>query len=105
MPNKPTPKERPWNIKRPNQKFNRTNKRDRRYKTYRWKLLRLEVLKEQDYTCQECLNKGIVKHGNVCDHISNEQRRIDFWNKDNLQCLCDRCHNRKSQSERRITHK
>jgi 5-methylcytosine-specific restriction endonuclease McrA len=102
MPSKPITKERPWNIKRASKPFEGRTKRDPRYKTYRWQQLRKQVLGEQDWICQECIKKDKLKHGKICDHISNEERRKDFWNKDNLQCLCTRCHNRKSQSERGV---
>ena len=100
MPTLPKSVQRPWNIKKSNQKFDRSTKRDHRYKTYRWRQLRKEVLTEQSWTCQTHLKQGKVKHGRICDHISIELREIDFWDKSNLQCLCDRCHNRKSQTER-----
>lgn len=98
MPTKPKTKQRPWSVKP--KEYKRELKSDPRYKTYRWQQLRRLVLTEQDWTCQECLKNNKVRHGKVCDHISNETRRKDFWLKSNLQCLCDRCHARKSQSER-----
>lgn len=51
--------------------------------------------------CVICRSKGFVVSATVVDHI--EPHRGD-WNLfsdwDNLQALCDRCHGRKSSSER-----
>lgn len=103
MPTKPQIVKRPWEVKGKDRKPHEARKvKDKRYKTYRWQKLRKEVLTEQDWTCQECLKNKKTKHGNVCDHISIRERQKDFWNKDNLQCLCKRCHDRKSQTERGV---
>ena len=101
MPNKPKGIYRPWMIKnKESYGFNqRLKKRDPRYKTKRWQNLRLETLREQPF-CKECEKKGRTSASVICDHIDNIKREIDFWDKSNLQGLCVKCHNRKSQRER-----
>lgn len=102
MPSRPRTKQRPWNVKADKNSFQRTKGQDKRYWSPRWRKLRIEILKEQDYTCQECLKNGRVKHGKVCDHIDIKRKIIDFYDRTNLQVLCDRCHNRKSAQERHL---
>ena len=103
MPTKPKTKDRPWlNVKRDRKPHEDRGNKDPRYKEYRWYTLRKIILRRDDYTCQECLRNGRLKKGRVCDHISIQERERDFWNPNNLQILCDRCHNRKSQRERGV---
>ena len=65
------------------------------YRTPRWKSLRAQIVREAGYTCAHC--RKVVLRLEV-DHISKHEgdpRR--FWNRANLQALCRRCHQRKTQ--------
>jgi 5-methylcytosine-specific restriction enzyme A len=75
------------------------------YKSAAWQLLRLEVLKRDNYECQECKRHGRVytdqhdpdKHKRLdVDHIkeiyTNPELALEI---DNLETLCVRCHNKK----------
>jgi len=60
------------------------------YRTPRWKALRALVLREAGYTCAGC---GKVALALEVDHITkHEGNPALFWNPQNLQALCSRCH-------------
>ena len=77
------------------------------YHTRAWRKLRAAMLAENPL-CVECLKNGITKASRVCDHIKNvssgktaEERERLMWDVNNLQMLCDACHNKKSGRESR----
>jgi 5-methylcytosine-specific restriction protein A len=50
--------------------------------------------------CVICAAKGYVKMANVVDHIiPHKGDKALFYDFDNLQSLCTRCHNRKTARE------
>ncbi len=69
-------------------------------KTRRWRALVLDVLEDQPF-CLFCEQVGIVEPAQAIDHIKPHRGDEDlFWDRDNLQPLCFRCHNAKAQHER-----
>jgi 5-methylcytosine-specific restriction protein A len=65
------------------------------YRTPRWSALRARVLRDQAYRCAGC---GEVVAGLEVDHIvRHEGVPARFWDRANLQALCRRCHQRKTQ--------
>jgi 5-methylcytosine-specific restriction protein A len=69
----------------------------RRYRTDRWARLRNAILERDNGLCRECLSKGIVKTGNQIDHVKKAMDNLNlFWDPQNLQTLCDRCHSQKT---------
>lgn len=74
------------------------------YFTDEWKELRLEVLEENCYECQECLKRGRYTRA-ICVHHVNEVKHKpnlalskfyiakDGTKKKNLLPLCNECHN------------
>lgn len=63
---------------------------------YRWQKVRRMYLRENPL-CVECLKEGWVIPATVVDHIEPHRGDQDkFWNEDNLQSLCESCHNRKT---------
>ncbi|WP_282125647.1 HNH endonuclease [Marinifilum flexuosum] len=72
------------------------------YKSKDWKLIREQVLMEANWCCVYCLFEGKTRSGNVCDHIIpvrfNPDLKLDIRN---LQCLCAKHHNKKSNYESR----
>lgn len=65
------------------------------YKTARWQKLRMDVLLRDHFTCQrvECTRVEADTSRLVCDH--RRPHRGDerlFWDQENLQTLCKRCH-------------
>ena len=75
------------------------------YNTHRWRELRSLFLNENPL-CVECEKEGLAILGNVVDHKQRvasgktdaEKQRL-MWDWDNLQTMCDTCHNSKSGKE------
>jgi|GEM_PF-500706 len=85
-----------------NQKRNRENKEYVSfYKTTAWRHTREQVLLRDYSTCVRC---GL--EGNIVDHIvPSEDDWEDRLNVDNLETLCQRCHNLKTKREWIKKHK
>jgi len=67
----------------------------RLYRTPQWKALRAKVLRDQGYGCAMC---GLVVAALEVDHIvKHEGVSARFWDRANLQALCRRCHQTKTQ--------
>jgi 5-methylcytosine-specific restriction enzyme A len=86
----------PWQAPK-QQQFDRKVKNPL-YHTRRWRNLRALMLKENPL-CVLCEAKGVISVAKVVDHMVRYQPGDDFFNKDNLQGLCAKCHNRKSGNE------
>jgi group II intron reverse transcriptase/maturase len=69
-----------------------------------WADIRLEVLQRDAFTCGLCKNK--VTHANAqVDHLlpySHYKRPVDANRPENLWTLCEECHKRKTQRDRRM---
>lgn len=71
------------------------------YQSRRWKLLRQQVMKEENYICRSCKKEGIITKASVCDHIIPVKREPELaWTRFNLQALCKKCHDTKSAKEK-----
>lgn len=79
--------------------FSDRDKHQRFYQSKAWQRLRLYQLSVEPL-CEHCSLSGCTEPATVADHIVsltlNYDRRLD---PDNLQSLCDRCHNIKSRQE------
>jgi 5-methylcytosine-specific restriction endonuclease McrA len=64
------------------------------YYTARWGGLRQRVLAEAAHTCAQC--GGVSLDLDVDHRIPHRGDAALFWDVDNLQALCPRCHGRKS---------
>jgi 5-methylcytosine-specific restriction enzyme A len=63
---------------------------------YRWRIASKTYLANNPL-CVECLKKQRLVAATVVDHIvPHKGNPALFWNRDNLQALCKRCHNRKT---------
>ncbi|MBA7602416.1 hypothetical protein ES703_09505 [subsurface metagenome] len=63
---------------------------------YRWQKVRKMYLRENPL-CVECLKKGIITPATVVDHIEPHKGDYEkFWDENNMQSLCEKCHNRKT---------
>jgi len=71
---------------------------DRAYRTARWRALRESVLLEEPL-CRSCAADGKVEVAVLVDHIQPVKAGGEFWDRDNLQPLCNLCHERKSHAE------
>ena len=65
-------------------------------RTPRWKALRVKALDRDEWRCVQCNER----RGLEVDHVLPVRDRPDLaWSIDNLQCLCGRCHARKTRIE------
>ena len=86
IPRKQTPDPR-------KKKQQREQPQDTRYWSQAWRRARLAYLKKHP-ACVDC-----GKPANVCDHITPVRQGGEFWDSDNWQSMCTRCHNAKSGRE------
>lgn len=83
------------NLHKPKKEDNRPSSTARGY-NYRWQKVRKMYLKENPL-CVECLNLGIITPATIVDHIEPHKGDYDkFWDEDNMQSLCEKCHNIKT---------
>ena len=70
------------------------------YNTERWRTLRRRHLLKEPW-CVDCLRRGTVAvPATEVDHITAHKGNTDlFYDEDNLQSLCKRCHSRKTVRE------
>ncbi|HSX11537.1 MAG TPA: HNH endonuclease signature motif containing protein [Chlamydiales bacterium] len=50
--------------------------------------------------CRKCKERGVITAGTLVDHIVAIRDGGAEWDEDNLQTLCDRCHQVKRQVEK-----
>ena len=68
---------------------------DALYKTPRWQVLRKLVIARDYGLCQECKRRGLIRKGNIIHHKTEAREDLTkFWDVDNLECICQACHNR-----------
>jgi len=78
----------------------RKNKSQRGY-TYKWDKASIQYRKDNPL-CVSCESNSIVKDSEVVDHITPHKGDMElFWNIDNWQALCKRCHDMKTAQEKR----
>lgn len=70
-----------------------------RYNTQQWRNVRELVLQQQPL-CQACEAVGLLTLAQMVDHIKPVRLGGEFWDRDNLQPLCNSCHASKSARER-----
>lgn len=86
-------------MKRKDQRSDEAREWRRLYKSARWNRLRQSVL-DADPLCRYCLEAEIVEEAKVVDHIKPHKGDLElFWSVDNLQPLCEACHNGRKQRE------
>ena len=69
------------------------------YNTRAWKRLRRSVMSDQP-VCQRCLSNTIIEVTTDIDHIiPHKGDHHLFYDKDNLQGLCHKCHSWKTARE------
>ena len=97
MPTIKKTEKRPWMPERGVQE-GRLHPNNKFYQSTAWRELRALKI-EQSPICEECQRRGITTLAQVVDHIvpiNEGGARLDM---DNLQSLCNPCHNRKSGQE------
>lgn len=77
---------------------NRASAHKRGY-TSEWRKVRQNFLTKHPF-CQKCLKDGRHVPATVVDHIKpHKGNKKLFWDRNNWQGLCERCHNIKTASE------
>ena len=62
----------------------------------KWRVARARFLKKSPL-CRKCLAEGRLVPATVVDHIKPHRGDKElFWDEDNFQALCARCHNEKT---------
>ena len=69
------------------------------YQSPAWRSLRA-LKKSLDPLCEECKQKGILREMKLADHIIPINQGGAALDINNLQSLCEKCHNRKSNKDR-----
>lgn len=76
----------------------RPNAHQRGYNRHWSKARRLYLM--DNPLCVRCAERGLIVEARVVDHIEPHRGdRLKFWNRDNWQSLCKRCHDKKTVSE------
>lgn len=70
------------------------------YNSKKWKDLRLYVCQSRHYTCEECGDYGDQVHHVIEITPDNINDPSITLNEDNLQLLCEECHNAKRKTEK-----
>ena len=92
---------RPWQPKPKERKLYKTWQADGDnilYRSKKWKALRKQVL-QQEPICRQCRDNGIIIEAVAVDHITPVRLGGSFWDINNLQPLCMKCHASKSGKE------
>jgi len=70
------------------------------YHTYRWAKLS-RAFRAEHPLCAECFRRGIIRPATCVDHIVPWPICADnFFDRTNLQSLCEDCNNRKGQRDK-----
>ena len=77
---------------------NRTEDNSKFYKSRAWQKIGLRHRMEEPL-CRQCKKMGIDTPGQLTDHIKPISEGGSKTDRNNLQTLCNTCHNRKSGSE------
>lgn len=91
-------KKRYWSPK-PKKIWSNT-KSDFNYQCRKWRNTSINF-RIKNPLCIQCELKGIIKPATVTDHIKPITQGGDPWDFENMQPLCDSCHNKKSRSEQK----
>ena len=71
------------------------------YHTYRWAKLS-RAFRAEHPLCEECRKNGIIKAATCVDHIEPWPICGDrFYDRSNLQALCDECNHLKGQRDKK----
>lgn len=102
MPNKPTPKRKPWQQVRV--KHQRTKDMRWFYNDRRWRKFS-KRFKENNPFCVECEKQGVYTPTTVTDHkevyeVNPKGFDLNNLKEDLMQSLCNKCHAVKSGKER-----
>lgn len=81
---------------------NRNHEAKRFYNSAKWKMAREKVINRDGGICQQCKREGRTELFNVVDHIKEISDGGSLTDKDNLECLCHSCHNKKTAAHAKV---
>ncbi|HOG56607.1 MAG TPA: HNH endonuclease signature motif containing protein [Bacteroidales bacterium] len=96
---KPKAKKRPWQ-----QEATTTFARRKSapfYHSHRW-TIESRLFRKENPLCKICYEKGIIRRGQVTDHIIPRIICTDPWDKSNWQTLCRQCDKEKLVDDRKL---
>lgn len=92
----------PWDIERDNRKYTRGAPSASPYHTWKWARLS-RAFRMEHPLCEECKRKGILRPSTCVDHIIPWPICADrFYDRSNLQALCEHCNIEKGNRDKRI---
>lgn len=94
----------PWDDKRTADRQEGKYVRERSadlYHTSRWTKLS-RAFRDEHPLCAECLRQGRVRAATCVDHIKPWPLCKDFFDRSNLQALCDDCNHLKGQRDKAL---
>lgn len=103
MPNIPKKAtKRPWIPERPafENKPRKPEGLENFYSSPLWRKTRARILAKEPL-CRMCYEKGLTQAATVVDHILPINKGGEKYKQENLQPLCETCHNRKSRFDAR----
>ena len=96
--------------KRANQRANAKRRADEQqaeldafYSGKHWRRART-AHRAREPLCRRCSKRGVVKAGDVVDHIIERRDGGNNYDPANLQTLCHKCHSDKTREERERRH-
>ena len=98
MPNKPEPKRNKVTFVASKKSWNST---DFKYNSTAWIKLR-DLVRSEEPLCRHCKQIDKITPTKIIDHIQPISQGGDPWDRENLQGLCEKCHNRKTAIENNI---
>jgi 5-methylcytosine-specific restriction enzyme A len=99
MPAKLNSPRRPWEPPRSEGKQTGRLVETDFYNSMAWRKLR-DWYKKGHPLCEQCEKKGIIRQMKIVDHIKAIRQDGEPLDPNNLQSLCEPCHNSKSGRER-----
>ena len=96
MPTLPKTKLRPWIPKKPDRMYDADNSSF--YSSKRWRSLRNYFI-QKNPLCAQCKRNKIIKGAQCVDHIKPLRLGGSPVDENNLQSLCNNCHDKKSSRE------
>jgi 5-methylcytosine-specific restriction protein A len=87
---------------KPHQRTPEAERYRRLYRTAAWQRLRLAQLRSQPL-CERCIASDVVEVATTVHHrVAHKGDETLFWDLNNLESVCDPCHNGPIQSEERL---
>ena len=91
-----------WDSKTKPERSRYVRKRsDDPYHSWRWTRLS-RAFRAEHPLCEECRRRGIIKAATVVDHVVPWPVCEDFFDRSNLQSLCEACNHDKGQRDKVI---